>query len=311
MKKVLIFGVAGFVGSYLIDEFSGMDGAYEIYGTDVLESFVHNNMYQYESCNILDSKRVDNLIERVQPDYIINLAALSSVRLSWDLPRRTMEVNVIGALNILDAAMKLASIPIILLVGSSEEYEVSDVPLDEEANLVANNPYGISKMALEQMAQLYCEKYDCRIYFTRSFNHTGVGQKDTFVVPSFCKQIAAIEKSGHDGTIYVGNISAKRDISDVRDIVRAYRLILESGSKERVFNVGSGVAMAIQDILELIIRLCKYQVNVSIDSDKYRPNDNPYICCNNQRLKRETEWQQRYSIEDTIIEMYNYYLNIL
>lgn len=308
MKKVLIFGVAGFVGNYLIQEFSDACNEYEIYGSDLTDQYQNTLLTEYFSCNLLNAQKINEMMQKVQPDYVINLAALSSVALSWKQPREAIEINVIGSLNILEAAMQLEQIPAILLIGSSEEYEISDTPLCEKDKLSANNPYGISKVALEQFAELYRKKYGCRIYFTRSFNHTGVGQKDTFVVPSFCKQVAMIEKQGKAGVMKVGNLSAYRDISDVRDVVRAYRMILESNSEEKVFNVGSGTAVQMEEILHYIISLCKYEVTVELDPDRLRPSDNPYICCDNKRLRQETGWKPEYTIKETIANMYQSYL---
>lgn len=308
MKKVLIFGVAGFVGQYLIQEFANADTEYAVYGSDMVQEYSNAALTQYISSNLLEEESVYNMIHSVQPDYIINLAALSSVAMSWDKPKATMEINVIGSLHILDAAIQLDKKPAVLLIGSSEEYEISDKPLNEQHPLSANNPYGISKVALEQMADLYRKKYQCQIYFTRSFNHTGVGQKDNFVIPSFCKQIAAIEKQKKAGVMKVGNLEASRDISDVRDVVRAYRMILESGSKEKVFNVGSGTTFTMKELLEYMITLCQYPVTVEQDPARLRPSDNPYICCDNQLLQKETGWKPEHTIKETIAQMYQHYL---
>ncbi len=307
MKKVLIFGVAGFVGGYLVKEFAKA-GGYHIYGSDMVESFAQEELSAYYPCDILDGPACEALIESIQPDYIINLAALSSVRMSWDLPEKTIEINVLGAMHIMDGAVKLEKKPVLLMVGSSEEYEISDKALREESPLSANNPYGISKATLEQMAEIYRMKYKITIYFTRSFNHTGVGQKPVFVVPSFAKQVAEIEKSQGPGVMKVGNLSAMRDISDVRDVVCAYRMILESGSKEKVFNVGSGKASKIQEILEILIGFSSYEIKVEQDPDKMRPSDNPFICADNTLLKKETGWSPKYSIEDTVKALFDYYV---
>lgn len=308
MIKVLIFGIAGFVGKYLLDELIQTDVRYNIYGADILENYRLDGLLQYFQCNILEETTVVDIIDHVQPDYIVNLAALSSVGASWTMPKKTMEINLIGSLNIIEASLRLKLVPKILLIGSSEEYSVSEMPLNENSTLSANNPYGISKMALEQMAQIYCDKFGCNIYFTRSFNHTGIGQKETFVIPSFCKQAATIQRSGMAGSMKVGNLSAKRDISDVRDVVRAYRLILESGSRQRIFNVGSGNAYVIQDILEYIISLCDYPIKVEVDVERVRPVDNPYICCNNTLLRDETGWQPQFEIFDTVRELFHFYV---
>ena len=223
MSSVLIFGIGGFVGAYLSQEFA--DAGYEVYGCDLKRVNNINNLNAFFEADLMDENSVEKIITKIAPDMIINLAAISSVGASWKIPQMTMSVNVNGALNIMEAARKQEKIPKIMFIGSSEEYEVSDKPIDENTKLNANNPYGISKMTQEKFAALYREQYGMKIYCVRPFNHTGVGQKDSFVLSSFCKQAAQIEKSGKPGIIKVGNLAARRDFSHVKDIVRAYRTV--------------------------------------------------------------------------------------
>lgn len=300
--KVLIFGAGGFVGSYLADEFE--NNGYEVFGSDISESVKKMNFIK---ADILNFEDVEMSVNKCKPDVIINLAAVSSVGASWNIPQTTMEVNVVGALNILEAARKQENVPKVLFVGSSEEYEASDKPISENAPLNANNPYGISKATQEKFAKLYRDRYNMQIYCVRPFNHTGIGQKETFVLPSFCKQVAEIEKSGKPGTIKVGNLSAKRDFSHVRDIVRAYRTVIEKGDPEKVYNIGSGKAYGLDELLEYIISLSSQKINVLIDRDRFRPVDTPVICCDNTLICSELEWKAKYSIFDTLKEMFDLY----
>ena len=192
MKKVLITGAGGFVGKYLIKEFQKEN--YEIVACDINKKDIFDNSVKYFDIDILDKELVENIIKQELPDYLINLAAISSVGLSWSIPDKTIQVNVVGTLNLLDAAKQHCPNCKILLIGSSEEYEGKDTPLKETDTINANNPYGISKVAQENFAKLYKEKYGLNIVCTRSFNHTGIGQLDSFVIPSFCKQLAEIDK---------------------------------------------------------------------------------------------------------------------
>ena len=196
----------------------------------------------------------------------------------------------------------------ILFVGSSEEYIVSDKKIDEKTELNANNPYGISKIAQEQFAKLYREQYGMKIYCVRPFNHTGIGQKDTFVLPSFCKQVAEIEKGGKSGIIHVGNLSAKRDFSHVKDIVRAYRLIVESDNCKEIYNVGSGKAYGIDEMLDYIIGLSSQNITIEVDSDLFRPCDQPIVCCNSNLITSNLGWTPNYTVFDALKEMYQNYL---
>lgn len=302
MEKVLIFGAGGFVGNYLAQEF--LRHGYAVCGSDIADSVSLPTAVSYHKGDLLDSKQVEALILNEQPSIIVNLAAISSVGASWNIPQATISVNVVGALNILEAARKCEKPPKVLFVGSSEEYEAIDTPMDETTPLNANNPYGISKMTQESFASLYRERYGLQVYCVRPFNHTGVGQRDSFVLPSFCKQAAEIEKTGKPGVIKVGNLAAVRDFSSVKDIVRAYRMIVESDDCTKVYNVGSGKAYSLQAMLEHIVSLCTVPVTVEVDPDRFRPVDTPVVCCDHGAITRDLGWAPEYSIFDALKEMF-------
>ncbi|OPZ83373.1 MAG: GDP-6-deoxy-D-mannose reductase [Firmicutes bacterium ADurb.Bin419] len=306
MKKVLIFGVSGFVGCYLAQEF--ISSGYEVYGSDINKNDALQDDVKFFRADLLNSGEVAELVAKIAPDMIVNLAAISSVGASWNMPQVTMSVNVIGALNILEAAKSCIPVPKVMFIGSSEEYEASLDPIDEKTPLNANNPYGISKMAQERFAEIYRERYGMKIYCVRPFNHTGIGQKMSFVIPSFCKQVADIEKSGKSGVIKVGNLSAERDFSNVKDIVRAYRMIIESDDCTKIFNVGTGQAYSLSAILEYIISLSTQSITVEVDPDRVRPVDTPRICCDYSFIKSELGWEPKYSIFETVKEMFEYYV---
>lgn len=305
MKNVLIFGAGGFVGPYLAQEF--LDAGYLVYGSDILESVKLPEGVKYIKANLLESDAVANVISQCLPDIVVNLAAISSVGQSWRIPQKTIEVNVIGTLNILEAVKELSNHPKLLLVGSSEEYEVSDKPMSETQTISANNPYGISKVTQERFASVYKEQYGIKVYYVRPFNHTGVGQRDSFVLPSFCKQVAEIEKTGVPGTIKVGNLEAWRDFSHVKDVVRAYRLVIESTDNNTVFNIGSGRAYSLKELLNYITSLATVEINVEVDPERFRPIDNPYICCDNSFIRQELGWEPRFTVFDALNEIYDYY----
>ena len=305
MSRILIFGAAGFVGKYLAEEFSA--AGYEVCGSDICDTFDLDNV-EYFKADLLDESSVSDVIERAQPDMIVNLAAISSVGLSWKIPQKTMSVNVVGALNILEVASRQTNRPKVMFVGSSEEYEASDLPINEQNRLNANNPYGISKVTQERFAELYRERYSMKVYCVRPFNHTGIGQKDTFVLPSFCKQAAQIERSGKPGVIKVGNLSARRDFSHVKDIVRAYRMIIESDDCRTVYNVGSGGAHGLDEMLQYIVSLSSGKISVEVDPQRFRPVDTPLICCDNSLIKKKLGWTPRFSVFDALKELYSDFL---
>lgn len=301
-KSILIFGVSGFVGRYLSEEF--YENGYNVIGSDFKKSETVPEYVSFFECDILDFEAVRNLIKRTKPSYIINLAAISNIAVSWKEPQKTMAVNVNGTLNILESVKELSMSIRILLVGSSEEYEFSDKPISETEKLNANNPYGISKSVAENFANIYRQRFGMQIYCVRAFNHIGVGQSSNFVIPSWCKQAAGID---HAGTIFVGNLEVSRDFTDVRDVVRAYRMIVELG-KDSIYNVGSGNAVSLKEILNYIVHLCEKSVSIEIDETLFRPSDNPVVCCNNQKIKNELGWEPKHNIFETIKEIYNSYL---
>lgn len=305
MKKVLIFGIGGFVGRYLALEF--INSGYSVIGSDIQHNEKIPLEVDFYEADLLDADAVLALVKETEPEVIFNLAAVSSVVISWNSPQTTMTVNVIGALNIMEAARKCSPMPKVMFIGSCEEYQDTDRPIDEKTPLNANNPYGISKITQERFADVYRERFGMQIYCVRPFNHTGVGQRDSFVLPSFCRQVAEIEKSGRPGTIKVGNLSALRDFSDVRDVVRAYQMIVESDDCTEIYNVGSGKAYKLSDLLNYIISLSKQKITVEIDVERFRLVDTPAICCDYQKIKKTLGWEPKYDLFDTLKEMYVYY----
>ena len=306
MPRLLIFGMCGFVGPHLANEF--VNHGYEVYGSDKINSYHSPLLKEYYSSDILNKESISHILKEVNPTHIINLAAISSVGQSWKLPKLTVEVNVLGTLNIFEACLENNIKPKILLIGSSEEYIPSDKPLDEKMEINANNPYGISKIAQEQFASLYREKYNWDIYCVRAFNHIGTGQRDTFVIPSWCKQVAQIEKGEKEPVIVVGNLEVSRDFADVRDIVRAYRLVIESNYPNEVFNIGRGEALPLREILNMIISFSTKKIDVKVDQALLRPNDNKVICCNPAKAERMLGWKAEMPFEQTLKELFEYFI---
>lgn len=306
MKRVLIFGFSGFVGPYLAGEF--LSHGYTVIGSDIKDTPNVRFDVAFEKANLLDFDSVNSLITKSEPDIIINLAAISSVGQSWRIPQTTFQVNVVGALNILESSKQLKIKPKIMFVGSSEEYLESNMPLNEESPLNSNNPYGISKIAQERIGKIYKEQYGLEVYCVRPFNHTGIGQNNSFVLSNFCKQVAEIEKSGMPGIVKVGNLEAFRDFSDVRDIVRAYRIIIENNNCETIYNIGSGKAYSLQNLLEYIVSLSSQRISIEIDPERYRPIDTPFICCDNHLITTELGWKPEYDIKTTLKEMFLFFL---
>lgn len=292
MPKTLVVGASGFVGGYLVRELVQA-------GHQVVQA-------NFPEFNLLEKSAVDAAVQNADPDYVVNLAAISSVGESWKNPVMTVDVNIKGTLHLLDAVQRFAPSAKVLLIGSAEEYAAKNSPLVEADTLEASNPYGITKIAQENFAELYRKKYGMRIVCTRSFNHTGIGQTPTFALPSFCKQVAEIDKSGKPGKIYVGNLTAVRDFSDVEDVVHVYRMLLENDNAWAVYNVGSGIAYSMQELLQTIIGFAKVPIEIVQDVAKMRPVDIPYLCADNSRIRKF--WRGT-DIRTTIKKMFDFYRN--
>ena len=292
MPVTLVVGASGVVGGYLVRELVQA-------GHQVVQA-------NFPEFNLLEKSAVDAAVQNADPDYVVNLAAISSVGESWKNPVMTVDVNIKGTLHLLDAVQRFAPSAKVLLIGSAEEYAAKNSPLVEADTLEASNPYGITKIAQENFAELYRKKYGMRIVCTRSFNHTGIGQTPTFALPSFCKQVAEIDKSGKPGKIYVGNLTAVRDFSDVEDVVHVYRMLLENDNAWAVYNVGSGIAYSMQELLQTIIGFAKVPIEIVQDVAKMRPVDIPYLCADNSRIRKF--WRGT-DIRTTIKKMFDFYRN--
>ena len=300
--RVLVLGSNGFVGGWLAKELSAR--GWDVLGSDVADASAHDDYAWYRPCDVLDASGLARLIREARPDAVVNLAAVSSVGQSWRNPRLTMEVNVMGTLNLLEVARASQAPPRLLLVGSSEQYSPSNEPLRESDPIDASNPYGMSKATQEQVALLYAREWDVPVCLTRSFNHTGPGQAPTFVLPAWCNQVAAIERTGEPGTLHVGNLHVARDFSDVRDVCRAYAMILESDLVGEVLNVGSGKAHTLRDLARQICSFARVPVSIAVDPRLVRDVDVPTICGDATKIRELVGWEPTRELTDTLRQMY-------
>lgn len=270
MKKALITGINGFVGPYLRKELEA--NGYRVYGLDL-----HGTEGAY-ACDITSFEQVFKVVDAVKPDFIFHLAGFSSVAKSFENPLLCFKINVEGTKNLLDAIVKVGLKPKILIVSSAEVYGVPKyLPIDEKHPLDPISPYGKSRVEQEKLAL----GYDLHVVISRSFNHTGPGQPTTFVIPSFKKQV---DEAKDGDTIYVGNLDVVRDFSDVRDVVKAYRILLEKGKAKEIYNVGSGIGYRLRDILESLIKKSGKRLMVEIDPDKLRKNDIFKVVSDNKKI---------------------------
>jgi GDP-4-dehydro-6-deoxy-D-mannose reductase len=249
------------------------------------------------------------LVEQAAPDRVYHLAAMSSVPESFDDPIGTLHNNLAAQINVLEAVRALTPQARVLVVSSSEIYGrvQGGKPLDEDAPLRPENPYAVSKAAQDLLAYEYGVAHGLDIVRVRAFNHIGPGQSDRFVASSFARQIAEIEVGKRDPVLHVGNLEARRDFTDVRDIVRAYELAMLSGEKGAVYNLGSGIGVPIQRLLDLFVERSRVPVRVEVAQDRVRSVDAPLVLCDCTRFRERTGWVPAIPLETTVEDILTYW----
>ncbi len=311
--KTLIIGAGGFVGGYLIDAIK------ELLYTDIcVTKLEHHNLNRNDvsvvNLNILDYEQVKNVLLEYQPYYIFYLVAKSSVSRSWSDSVSTVQTNINGSLNLMNAIRECELDAKVLIIGSAEEYgliEYDEVPIVEDTLLRPGNIYAATKACQNMLGTIYSKTYGIKTIMVRAFNHIGPKQADTFVVSDFCKQAILIEKNLQEPVIRVGNLQAIRDFTDVRDVVEAYVRLIQFGEVGKTYNVGSGNAVKISDVLDLILKNTDKKINVEIDKNKLRPIDIPVIQADISKINGATGWKPQIPLEQTIVDMLNYYRETL
>lgn len=307
--KAMIIGAGGFVGSYLTQAIH--DNLYcDIVATKMSQENLSLPGARVIDLNILEKDQIAKVLNEERPDYIFHLAAQSSVALSWKDPGMTVAINIKGALNLLDTIRELDYQPRVLIVGSGEEFgHIKDgtVPINEDAPLDPGNVYAVTKVTQNMMATIYAHAYGLKLIMTRSFNHVGPKQSPQFVVSDFCSQVVKIEKGLQEPIMNVGNLTAKRDFTDVRDVVRAYTLLMQYGKPGETYNVGLGHAIAIQDILGQILEQTDAKIEVRVDPSKLRPVDVPIIEPDTSKIFRDTGWRPEITLTQTIKDTLDYW----
>lgn len=312
--KSLVIGGAGFVGAYLVRHLRN-DLGQEVVVTKMEHEQlyidgVNKNDIEILNLNILNEDEIVDLFNKVKPDYIFHLAAQSSVSVSWKNPKLTIDVNVKGGVNVLEALRKIDFKPRVLMIGSGEEYghiRPNETPITEENNTRPGNIYAATKACQNMLSKIYVDAYGLDVMMVRAFNHIGPNQTPLFVVADFCQQVAKIEAGQQEPVIRVGNLSAARDFTDVRDVVRAYAMLVEKGKAGETYNVGSGKAIVIDDILKMILKNSTKEIKVEVDQSKLRPVDVPIIEADITKLQRATGWMKEIDLEQTIKETLDYW----
>lgn len=306
--RALITGITGFAGSHLADYLLAEQSDVEIFGTYRWRSRMENidhldGKINLLECDLRDAAAVHGVLAEVRPDYIFHLAAQSFVPASWRAPSETLTTNLIGQTNLFEAVRMLKLDPVIQIAGSSEEYGLvlpDEVPIKETNPLRPLSPYAVSKVGQDLLAYQYFRSYGLKTIRTRGFNHTGPRRGEVFVTSNFAKQIASIEAGLREPVIRVGNLDAQRDFTDVRDMVRAYWLAVTKAKPGEVYNLASGKAVTIRELLDQLLALSETKVEIQVDPERLRPSDVEILLGDFSKFKADTGWEPSIPLEQTL-----------
>jgi len=310
-STVLITGCNGFVGGWLVKLLHSK--GFIVHGIDIQPAPSSGDIF-YHSIDILDSDAVSRLVTDLVPGMIFNLAGVSYLPDADRSPRKSIECNLSGAMVLLDAVKNCSPSSRLLLVGSSKEYgeSICSVSVNEETTPQPANFYGISKYACELTGLQYAGQFGIDVRCVRSFNHTGPGQSDRFVCSDWARQAAAIALGEAEPVITVGDIDLTMDFSDVRDVVEAYLLVLEKGTRAEVYNVCSGKGVELSWILAYLSNKSSGPVTVQHLNDKKRAHKSgARLTGNHDKLTLHTGWQPTIPLEQTLDELFDWWLHAL
>lgn len=316
MKRILITGVTGFVGSHLA-EFFLAKGNVELFGIERWRSRTENIDHikaklNFTECDIRDASSVKKAVQKIKPDQIYHLAAQSFVPASWSAPAETLTTNIVGQLNILEAVREMGINPAILIAGSSEEYGLvhpDELPIKETNPLRPLSPYAVSKVGQDLLGYQYFMSYKLHVIRTRAFNHTGPRRGEVFFCSTIAKQIVEIEKGLKEPVIEVGNLEAQRDFTDVRDVIRGYFLALEKGKPGEAYNICSGKAYKMRDVLDMFLGLTKVKIKERQDPKRMRPSDVPILLGDHSLFSKTTGWEPEIPFEKTLKDLLDFWRN--
>lgn len=303
--QALITGIGGFAGSHLADYLLA-ETDWQIVGCVLNECDTPAHLQGQVICRAVDlreSQAVLHMLEDVAPDYIFHLAALANVGDSWRDPWLVLENNIQAQLNLLEGLRRLGASPRVMIVSSNEVYglvQAHELPVTEENPLRPNSPYAVSKVAQDMLGLQYYLSYQLPIVRVRPFNHIGPRQALGFVAPDFARQIAEAEVGHRPPWMQVGNLEAQRDFTDVRDMVRAYYLVITQGTPGDVYNIGSGCTHTIRELLDVLLSHSRVEITVEPDPARLRPSDVPVVRCDASKFRALTGWEPTIPFETSL-----------
>lgn len=300
----LVTGASGFAGSHLVERL--------LQSHDAVNAWAHSarsprptadSRVQWDVVDLLDRRTVERTLESTAPSVIYHCAGLPHVAESWSRSGRALEVNAYGTHLLLESAARLGQAPLVVVISSALVYRPAATPLSEDDVIGPIDPYGVSKLAQEMIAA----RASVPTVIARPFNHAGPRQSAAFVTSSFARQIAEIEAGGAEPILRVGNLDARRDITDVRDTVRAYETLADSGRPGRPYNVCSGTAYRVGDLLDKLLTMARVRVRVEQDMARLRPSENPVVLGDPSRIAAETAWRAVIPIEQTLSDLLDWW----
>ena len=308
MERVLVTGSNGFVGRSLVGRL--MAAGYEVWGVDRTDADAEFGGKRHLRGDLTDAEFVASAIAEASPTGIVHLAAQSSVAKSFDDPTATLRDGTTPALNVLETVRRGGTNVRVLLVGSADEYgsvNPAQIPVREDVPANPESPYALAKAIQNQCGRLYAKLYSVDAVMTRSFNHTGPGQRDAFVLSSFAKQVTEIRRGQRATELDVGNLDVRRDFLDVRDVCDAYVVLLKKGRMGETYNVCSGNSYRVGDLLNKLCTLAGVHVSIRVDVSRLRPVDTPELRGDPSKMHDHTGWTTKWSIEDTLKSLLEYW----
>jgi len=310
-ERILVTGAAGFAGGHLLDRLAPTSA--ELFAWRHRQrppARFGDGRIRWADVDVLDRDQVRAAVSEARPTAVVHCAGAAHVGRSWDATEPTLAANVRGTHHLLEA-LRALSVPVRVVIPSSAMvYRPIDRPLTEDDALLPSSPYGVSKLAQEMLGRRAVND-GLSVVVARAFNHVGPGQSPSFAASSFARQIAEIEAARRPPVIVVGNLEARRDISDVRDTVRAYHVLLTAGGAGRCYNICAGRAISIRELLDRLIAKARVTVDVRVDPALYRPNDTPLVVGDPSRAERELGWSVAIPIEETVGDLLDYWRHVV
>jgi GDP-4-dehydro-6-deoxy-D-mannose reductase len=305
MPTVLVTGAAGFAGSHLVEHLAPHTEIVAWARSAPLDEIAH--LARWEQVDLLDRDRVRTLEQALRPTHVFHCAGLAHVAESWSDSSRPLAVNVRATHHLLDALRRTGTHARMLITGSATVYAASDQALREDSPVAPASPYALSKLAQEQLGLRAAAEDGVDVVITRSFNHTGARQRAAFVAPGIAQQIARIERGAQDAVIHIGNLDARRDFLDIRDIVRAYAGLMESGEAGTIYNVASGVARSVRSVLDGLLARSRVPIRVELDPTRLRPSDTPTLVGDATRLRDAIGWSPQVTFDRMLDDLLEYW----